>query len=779
MRIIKLSLISILSIYFFTNFCFAEEEDFISVSPVEKKEVGETIETGTVEKVPTKEVRTVKPSKKEETLASIDKILTTELKDKIKIQIITSKKVENKTTELSPPPNHRILIQLSKCSVKPETIKVNKGNVVNIRSAPHDSTAWVVIDLSGKTKWNVTSENNRIILDVLKTAEAVKETESPIQKSTGGMIYRVVDVAGKDLKNKTRLIITSDGPVKYKIKKDEKEKKIILNLTNAVLIFNKNRVELESGIVSSVLINEDSKNKTVDVEINMKENSSYTVARDMNQIIVDIDNIKTVEQKKRKSLDLYQKISLNIQNASLPSILRLLSTQTGFEFTMGPSISTAQPITIRKEDEPFINVLRDILTPQGFYYEIRGTTIKIGSIAELKQAKQLLPKMTRFYTPKTMDVENLDRLLKVQISKDPIIDVAIEKDTSEGKNRLMIVGTEGDIDTVMDMIASIDVPEQGYSSDEEEGGTGIKTKVFKMKYIRLQAGDSIESSVVDSINSTIQNLLSSDGKFTYDTRTSSYIVTDRIKNLKKIEKVLKSLDVKVPQVNIEAKLYEINRSASKNMGVNWTAFSQNNEPYIKGDVKAGFLPGAGSLNIGTIQSGFNITAYLNALEDKKMAQLLSAPQITVAENKPAEITTKRSTYYQTSSIVTSQTGPPVVTTQYSQVELPITLNVRPKITPNGRIELYIKITVTQLTGATASANAPPETSTQEATTYVDTANDETIVIGGLINNRIVETESKVPILGDLPLIGLLFKGTQQENQTNEIVVFLTPSIVED
>ncbi len=776
MHIIKSGLTILIGIFLLLNFCLAEEEDFISVSPVEKKEVGEIIETGKVEKVPVKEKQ---PVKKEESLASIEKILTTELKDKIKIQIFTSKKVENKATELSPPPNHRILIQLSKCYVKPETIKVDKANVMNIRSAPHDSTAWVVVDLKTKTKWNITSENNRIILDVLKT-EGVKETEPQVQKViTGGMIYRVVDISGKDLKNKTRLIITSDGPVKYRIKKDEKEKKIILNLTNAVLTFKKNKVEMDSGIVNWVSVSEDSKNKIVDVEINMKDNSSYTVARDMNQIIVDIENIKTDVQKIKKSLNLYQKISLNIQNASIPSILRLLSTQTGFEFTMGPSLSTAQPVTIRKEDEPFINILRDILTPQGFYYEIRGTTIKIGSVAELKQAKQLLPKLTKFYTPKTMDVENLDKLLKVQISKDPILDVAIEKDTAEGKNRLMIVGTEGDIDTVMDMIASIDIPEQGYTSDEEEGGTGIKTKVFKMKYIRLQAGDSIESNVVDSINSTIQNLLSSDGKYTYDTRTSSYIVTDRIKNLKKIEKVLKALDVKVPQVNIEAKLYEINRSASKNIGVNWTAFSQNNEPYIKGDVKAGFLPGAGSLNIGTIQSGFNITAYLNALEDKKMAQLLSAPQITVAENKPAEITTKRSTYYQTSSIVTSQTGPPVVTTQYSQVELPITLNVRPKITPNGRIELYIKITVTQLTGATASSTAPPETSTQEATTYVNTANDETIVIGGLINNRIVETESKVPILGDLPLIGLLFKGTQQENQTNEIVVFLTPSIVED
>ncbi len=777
MHIIKFILTVIISIFLFFSFCFAQEEDFISVSPVEKKEVGEIIETGKVEKVPTKEIQ---PVKKEETLANLEKIVTTELKDKIKIQIITSKKVENKTTELPPPPNNRILIQLSKCAVKSEKIKVNKGNVVNIRSAPHNSTAWIVVDLKAKTKWNVTVNNNRIILDVL-TAEGVKqkEPEPQVQKTTNGMIYRVVDVSGKDLKNKTRLIITSDGPVKYRIKKDDKEKKVVLNLTNAVLIFNKNRVELDSGVVSSVVVNEDSKNKAVNVEINMKENSSYVVARDMNQIIVDIDNIKTLEQKAKKSPDLYQKISLNIQNASLPSILRLLSTQTGFEFTMGPSISTAQPVTIRKEDEPFINVLRDILTPQGFYYEIRGTTIKIGSIAELKQAKQLLPKITKFYTPKTMQVADFDKLLKVQISKDSLIDVAVETDISEGKNRLMIVGTEGDVDKVMDMIASIDVPEQGYSSEDEEGGTGIKTKVFRMKYIRLEAGDSIENNIVQSINSTIQNLLSSDGKYTYDTRTSSYIVTDRIKNLKKIEKVLKSLDVKVPQVNIEAKLYEINRSASKNMGVNWTAFSQNNEPYIKGDVKAGFLPGAGSLNIGTIQSGFNISAYLNALEDKKLAQLLSAPQITVSENKPAEITTKRSTYYQTSSIVTSQTGPPVVTTSYSQVELPITLNVRPKITPNGRIELYIKITVTQLIGTTASSTAPPETSTQEATTYVDTANDETIVIGGLINNRIVETESKVPILGDLPLIGLLFKGTQQENQTNEIVVFLTPSIVED
>jgi type II secretory pathway component GspD/PulD (secretin) len=779
MRLIKIILLSALSIILSFNFIPAQDEDFISVSPVEKKATGDLIEQEAVKKI---EKAATPVSAKVEKLANVEKVIATDLKDKIKIQIVTSKNIEYKATELSPPPNYRILVQLTKCGVKSETIKVEKSNVINIRTAPHDSTAWVVIDLKNRAKWKATNENNRIIIDVLKSEEVTEvstQIQTPAYKKTDGIIYRIVDVSGKDLKKKHRIIITTDGPVKYKIKKDEKAKKLILNLINAISVYGKNKLVLSDGVVDTVEINEDGKNKSVDVVLQLKENSPYTVVRDLNQIVIDVENVSVGKARAKKKLDLYQKISLNIQNASLPSVLRLLSTQTGFEFTLGPSVSTSQTITMRKEQEPFIDVLRDILIPMGLYYEIKETAIKIGSVAELKQAKQLLPKVTKFYTPKTMKVDDLDRLLKVQMSKDAFIDVATEKDTAEGKNRLMIVGTEEDVDKVMDMIANIDVPEQGYSGDEEEGGTGIKTKVFRLKYIRLQPGDSVESSVVESINSTIQSLLSSDGKYTLDTRTSSYIVTDRIKNLKKIEKVLKSLDVKVPQVNIEAKLYEINRSAVKNMGVNWNAISQNKEPFIRGDVTANFLPGTGSLNIGTLQNGFNITAYLNALENQNKAQLLSAPQITVSENKPAEITTKRATYYQTSSIVTSQTGPPVVTTQYVQVELPITLSVRPKITPNGRIELYIKITVTQLTGATTSTNAPPETSTQEATTYVDSANDETIVIGGLINNRIVETEDKVPILGDLPLLGMIFKGTRQENQNNEIVVFLTPSIVEE
>ncbi|HPN64173.1 MAG TPA: AMIN domain-containing protein [Candidatus Goldiibacteriota bacterium] len=749
----------------------AEDEEFISVSPVEKAETSSAMEAGAVKAVPA----AVKPAVKG---AAIDGINSSETDAKVKVTVNVSDKVKYKATELSSPA--RILLQLENTSTKSDTIKVDKGAVGKVRLAPHDSTAWVVIDLNEGKKWQAGVQGNSIFVEVEKGASAAPKADAEAEiRKPSGMIYRVVDVAASEQDSKVRVIITTDGPAKYRMKKDSKNKSLRLDVVDAVSSVVSSSVAVNKGTVKSIGITENKKSKEVGINMNLSKDSPYTVVRDHNQIIVDVEKGEEEAQAKNKNLNLRQKLSINVQNASLPGVLRMLASQTGFEFITSQSVALAAPVTMKEDDQPLSVILRDLLVPQNLYYEVRGDMIKIGSPVEIKTEKAMLPKVTRHYSPRTMKDTDLLKILQKQVASNPMLDVIIDEDSSPGMNKILVNGTRYDIDTVMDMIARIDVSD----GNSEEYSSGIVTKIFKLKNIRLmtRAGDTLEGDTITELKNIITQTLESDDEASvnFDLRTSSIVVTASQTYMKRVEKIIESLDVRVPQVIIEAKLYEVNVNNIKDLGVAWDASSQNTEPYIKGEMIPLAVNPAGKLTLGTILSGFKINAYLNALEQKNEAKLLSAPKIAVQSDREAVIETMRRTYYEVQNIVTNANSAPIITTEYKNLDLPISLRVVPKINNKNEIDMNVTVKVVKLVGTTSTSAGPPDTSEQEATTYVKASNNDTLVIGGLMSERIYDTVEKVPLLGDIPLLGELFKSTKKSAEKVELIVFLTPSIVED
>jgi type II secretory pathway component GspD/PulD (secretin) len=805
----RLTVLALLSAFVFIPFLSAQDDDFINISPVEKKDTGEMMKSDAVQAAPVVKHTAApaaavvkKQAEQPEKGASVVKIITADFADKTEIRIVTSVKVKYKATELAPPPNPRILVQLNKCSVDGRTITVGKSGIEKVRSAPHNSTAWVVVDLSRQSRWKIRDEGKTIIVDVPKSgAKETAASAAAPASAPSSMLYRVIDVSGKNLDKKTRLIITSDGQVKYRVKKDAANKSLSLNIINAVSIWKKGSLTMDSGSVSGVTLKENRAAKEVNIDIALTENMAYTVTRDENQIIIDVDNAAVMGRKIRKKLDLYQKISINIQDANLPGVLRLLSTQTGFEFSISPLVNAATPITIREDEQTLDQVLRDILVPQQLFYEVEENIIKVGSISELKAAKALRPKTTRFLYPKTMDAANLVTLLTTRVGKEPIMDVAIQSDTNPGSNRVMIVGTVDDVDKVMDYANAVDHSRGAASADDyaadAEDGDYYQIKVYKLNNIRLQTDISsgalgtgnysgFEERVLTELKAAFDKIKTANGSIDFDRRTSSVIVNDVAKVQRKMSKLIKALDVKVPQVSIEAKIYEISTTATKDLGITWANQTQGNEPSIKQDVQLGSNGGVTSLSPGTagsilklgfIQSGINFTAYLNALETQNKATLLSAPKVTVDVNQPAHIETTRVVYYEVQSVVTTASGSNIATT-FASINVPLRLVVYCKDTKEDTINMLIHLDVSQIvnTGRTAG---PPDTTQQVADTSVKAKNNETIVIGGLVSDQVSESEDKVPLLGDLPLIGGLFRSTSKSVNKVELVLFLTPSIVEE
>jgi type IV pilus assembly protein PilQ len=215
------------------------------------------------------------------------------------------------------------------------------------------------------------------------------------------------------------------------------------------------------------------------------------------------------------------------------------------------------------------------------------------------------------------------------------------------------------------------------------------------------------------------------------------------------------------------------------LGINWTANSAqaNADPAIGLTVNAP-ASAVGVLTLATLQNNLRINAQIQALVNEQKANILSSPRITTQDNQAASIDTTDSITYQTSTI-TQGTGSTVVNTTYNQLAVPISLRVTPQINmENNDIRMLINFVVASATGQ-AAAGAPPNVSTQTATTQVKVKNGETAAIGGLMRDRLVETENKVPLLGDIPLLGMLFKSRVVSQQKKELVILLTPTIVED
>jgi type II secretory pathway component GspD/PulD (secretin) len=803
-----LILSTVLALTAFIQFSYAQDDDFISVSPVEKQDAS-NIQPATAVKGrkaaaetaptagPTVVVKRGKkePANRAETTI-VKSILTVELNDVTEIRIITSAPVKQpKATMLGAPPNPRILVQISDCSVGSGTRPVGKGGVTAVRTAQHSSSAWIVVDLKKDAKWKVSQDYSTIIVSIDKTGDAKRlagpesagKVSGAPETVPGSFVYRLIDVNAKNLGAKTRIIVTTDGPVKYRVRKDSSDKKITLNLIDSISLWQKGSLKMDDGAVREASVNEDGKKKVTNVVLSLAYNTPYTVSKDQNQIVIDMDNQPQGTGGRDKKLDLYQKISINVQSAELPGVLRLLSSQTGFQFSAGPAVDTAAAVTINEDNQTLEQVLKDILIPRNLYYEVNNGIIRVGDIAAIKLAKGLMKKVTRFYSPKNMsDIKQLQSMLTVALTKEQFIDVASQVDGSPGANRIMVVGTRDDVDKAMDILADIDVA--GNSSDE--GENTIKTKVFKLDNIRLNpistemgnlTKNDMETKQLDDIKNAITPMLTTGiGSMSIDRRTSSIIITDTGAVINKVGRLIKALDVKLPQVSIEAKLYEISVTAEHELGINWNLNGKANEPSATGTANLNPLDltnGGGSLTLGSIQNGLNISATLSALEGSSKAKLLSAPKITVEANMPATIMTSRAYYYEVQTNVTNN-GSLLTTSTFSSVDLPIQLKVYCKVTKDGYINMSVDALVDRVEPTTRT-QGPPDVNTQEASTYVKAKNNETIVMGGLINDDIVEQVQKVPLLGDLPLIGGLFSGTTKTTDKEELIIFITPSIVED
>ncbi|MBN2514490.1 MAG: type II secretion system secretin GspD [Deltaproteobacteria bacterium] len=333
----------------------------------------------------------------------------------------------------------------------------------------------------------------------------------------------------------------------------------------------------------------------------------------------------------------------------------------------------------------------------------------------------------------------------------------------------------------------------------------------KVRVYRLQNADAEELTKVlmnvPSKNSKAPEkgkspVLSKDIQITPDKATNTLIITADRDDYIIIEDVIKQLDIPRPMVYIEALIMEVNVNKDFNIGAEWVGGE-----YIKsnddgrtivgggGFTGAGKLPSAasGSTTVGLPQ-GFSVgvlgkaisigglqfpslSAVFNVYQKDRDVHILSTPQILTLDNEEAEIYVGQNVPYQTRAETSTSN---IDYSSYEYKDVGVTLKITPQISQERFVRLNIFHEITKLvTTATATVTDRPTTLKRTTKTVVSIKDTNTIVIGGLVGEDITNTVYKVPCIGDIPVLGWLFKYRSEVKEKRNLYIFITPHIVEN
>ncbi len=313
------------------------------------------------------------------------------------------------------------------------------------------------------------------------------------------------------------------------------------------------------------------------------------------------------------------------------------------------------------------------------------------------------------------------------------------------------------------------------------------------EYIRLNYAKA--ENFADLLKTDRNSIITARGSVSVDQRTNTLLVKDTVKSIENIRRMIETLDIPVQQVVIESRMVTVRDNVTEDLGVRWgfsdqgssvgisgslegaegiyNATSTSNAPSISDRLNVNLPisnPAASiGLHIAKLANGTLIDLELSALEEENKGEIIASPRIIAANQQKARIEQGTEIPY------TESASSGATTVSFKKAVL--SLEVTPHITPDNKVILDLIITQ-DTRGDTVQTGTGEAVSidTQEIQTQVLVENGQTVVLGGIFQQQIINTTSKVPILGDIPYVGRLFKTTSEFNEKRELLIFVTPKI---
>ncbi|MDP6987463.1 MAG: secretin N-terminal domain-containing protein, partial [Phycisphaerales bacterium] len=357
---------------------------------------------------------------------------------------------------------------------------------------------------------------------------------------------------------------------------------------------------------------------------------------------------------------------------------------------------------------------------------------------------------------------------------DPRQQLAITVDSRT--NSLIVSGTPAYLDlvqSVIDELDALDANERETFLYQLRNATASDVAEVLGDFVETEQQKLIETIGVQQLGSAAR-LLEREITIRGDDKSNSVLVSASPRYMDRIKGVIEELDIDPPQVLIQVLLAEVTLDGGVDWGVDMTktggsfSFDMSLAAFPSGI--AGGLP---SMTLGI--SDFSIV--LKALENQGRLHILSNPSIMAANNEPANINVGEIIYVPVGA-QTFDTG--LTSVPLEEKEIGVILSVTPSINPDGYVRMVVQPTLSKVSTETdkpAVGVETPRIIQRTADTTVTVRDGQTIVIGGLINESYEYHEDKVPLLGDIPLLGLLFKSEFEELIRTELVIVLTPHVI--
>lgn len=520
---------------------------------------------------------------------------------------------------------------------------------------------------------------------------------------------------------------------------------------------------------------------------------------------------------------LREKVTFHVTNRPIWEVLE------GFlrSAELNASVSHAVPgqITLYIKDTSVREVLDHICTNHGLSWQARGGFVEIRQTG----AERVETMVVKLGSANAQDVSQIasgvkspagtilvDKKTNSLIIKDTPEAIAQMKGLIEAVTRMTaadrvvtrLIGLQhSEAEKLKTMLARSLTPEIGAMEVDARTNTlvvtDLESRIAEIESIvrRLDA-DAKTSKVIPckyaaaedlktTLNASLKAVLgvSSDSfLIESDKTTNSLIVTASPVNLAKIEEFLARLDVRTKQVQIEAKIVQVNLTRDETLGVNWDRLIQTGgapraEGIQDGNNFIGFktFNPVGEEGIGgfTYKMGSLTTDQLrlvmNALKRRDDSKVVSCPTIVTTNRKKAFVNVETSYPVRRETVVATNTGP-VTSITYDKQNVSVRLEVTPAINPDGYIAMEVNPKIQSLTGRVD--NSQPIVSTKESQTNIVVRNGHTIVIAGLIEEEKTRADTDIPVMARVPLLGRLFQTRADAMRRSETIILITPRIVD-
>lgn len=659
----------------------------------------------------------------------------------------------------------RIVLDLPETSAARLTEAVDAGVIRSYDVIQAGNRSRVVLNLKGPAGYQVRQVGNQLLV-VVRGETATPEAPAPTRFAESGpkREHAIRDVEFRRGANgEGRIIVSlSDPGVGVDIR--QRGGAVQVDFLNTALPNPlRRRLDVADFGTPALMVETVEQGKNTRMRVEGRGAWDHSAYQTGNQFILELRPMDDPRQQLAVERPRYtgEKLTLNFQNVEVRAVLQVIADFTGLNIIASDTVTGN--ITLRLKDVPWDQALDIILRARGLDKRVTGNVIWVAPRDELA-AKEKLELEAR------QQIADLEPLVTESIPLN-----YLRANEAEG----ILLGK------------SIAALQAGQAVSCEASATGV--------------GGQVQTAATTGTGQTAaQRVLSKRGSVTYDLKTNTLFVQDTAAKLREVRELLTKVDVPTRQVMIEARIVTADANFGRNLGVRLGFASRlGNDPKARLGVAATSSGGTVPASVGSAasiaSSTTNITSALNnvnlpgntafgapgsigfsiiegagnailnlellALEADKRGRIISNPRVVTSNQKPAVILQGTEIPYQTVSTSGTQT---------SFRNAVLCLLVDPQILNNDNIILDVEVTKDAPGEATT---AGPTINKKRVKTQVRVANGETAMLGGIFEQDTKDEVNKIPLLGDIPILGNLFRDNFKQDNKTELLIFLTPRIL--